>query len=81
MPQFDLAIRGGTIATAAACPVAADRKDIAVAGAAVSLTLDAGGACADARIVLGAVAPTATFTISIFLSSLVSIATILTLRA
>jgi carbon-monoxide dehydrogenase medium subunit len=33
--------------------------DIAVVGAAVSLTLDAGGICADARIVLGAVAPTA----------------------
>jgi len=33
--------------------------DIAVVGAAVSLTLDAGGVCADARIVLGAVAPTA----------------------
>jgi carbon-monoxide dehydrogenase medium subunit len=33
--------------------------DIAVVGAAVSLALDAGGVCADARIVLGAVAPTA----------------------
>ncbi len=33
--------------------------DIAVVGAAVSLTLDAGGACTDARVVLGAVAPTA----------------------
>jgi aerobic carbon-monoxide dehydrogenase medium subunit len=33
--------------------------DIAVVGAAVSLTLDADGVCADARIVLGAVAPTA----------------------
>jgi carbon-monoxide dehydrogenase medium subunit len=33
--------------------------DIAVVGAAVSLTLAAGGVCADARIVLGAVAPTA----------------------
>ena len=33
--------------------------DIAVVGAAVSLTLDAGGVCTDARIVLGAVAPTA----------------------
>ena len=33
--------------------------DIAVVGAAVSLTLDAGGVCADARVVLGAVAPTA----------------------
>src|SRR3984893_2994268 len=32
---------------------------IAVVGAAVSLTLDAGGVCADARVVLGAVAPTA----------------------
>jgi aerobic carbon-monoxide dehydrogenase medium subunit len=33
--------------------------DIAVVGAAVSLTLDAGGVCSDARVVLGAVAPTA----------------------
>ena len=33
--------------------------DIAVVGVAVSLTLDAGGVCADAQIVLGAVAPTA----------------------
>jgi aerobic carbon-monoxide dehydrogenase medium subunit len=33
--------------------------DIAVVGAGVSLTLDAGGVCTDARIVLGAVAPTA----------------------
>jgi len=33
--------------------------DIAVVGTAVSLTLGAGGVCADARIVLGAVAPTA----------------------
>jgi carbon-monoxide dehydrogenase medium subunit len=33
--------------------------DIAVVGAGVSLTLDAAGACTDARVVLGAVAPTA----------------------
>ena len=33
--------------------------DIAVVGAAVSLTLKADGVCADARVVLGAVAPTA----------------------
>jgi len=33
--------------------------DIAVVGAAVSLTLDTNGACADAQVVLGAVAPTA----------------------
>lgn len=33
--------------------------DIAVVGAGVSVTLDTGGACADARVVLGAVAPTA----------------------
>src|ERR1700732_923499 len=33
--------------------------DIAVVGVAVSLTLDAGGVCADALVVLGAVAPTA----------------------
>src|SRR5512135_3616053 len=33
--------------------------DIAVVGAAVNLTLDAGGVCADAQVVLGAVAPTA----------------------
>ena len=33
--------------------------DIAVVGAAVSLALDADGVCADARVVLGAVAPTA----------------------
>src|SRR5436853_1168549 len=33
--------------------------DIAVVGAAVSLTLDAGGVCSDAQVVLGAVAPTA----------------------
>src|SRR5438552_733342 len=33
--------------------------DIAVVGAAVSLTLDASGVCADARVVLGAVAPIA----------------------
>jgi CO/xanthine dehydrogenase FAD-binding subunit len=33
--------------------------DIAVVGAGVSMTLDAGGVCSDARVVLGAVAPTA----------------------
>jgi carbon-monoxide dehydrogenase medium subunit len=33
--------------------------DIAVVGAAVNLTLDAGGVCTDARVVLGAVAPIA----------------------
>jgi carbon-monoxide dehydrogenase medium subunit len=33
--------------------------DIAVVGAAVDVTLDAGGTCTDARVVLGAVAPTA----------------------
>jgi len=33
--------------------------DIAVVGAAVNLTLDAAGVCSDARVVLGAVAPTA----------------------
>jgi CO/xanthine dehydrogenase FAD-binding subunit len=33
--------------------------DIAVVGAGVNLTLDAGGVCTDARLVLGAVAPTA----------------------
>jgi CO/xanthine dehydrogenase FAD-binding subunit len=33
--------------------------DIAVVGAGVSLTLDAAGTCTDARVVLGAVAPTA----------------------
>jgi carbon-monoxide dehydrogenase medium subunit len=33
--------------------------DIAVVGAGVSVTLDAGGICMDARVVLGAVAPTA----------------------
>ncbi len=33
--------------------------DIAVVGAAVNLTLDASGVCTDARVVLGAVAPTA----------------------
>jgi CO/xanthine dehydrogenase FAD-binding subunit len=33
--------------------------DIAVVGAAVNVTLDAGGVCTDARVVLGAVAPTA----------------------
>src|ERR1044072_8020486 len=33
--------------------------DIAVVGAGVNVTLDAGGICADARAVLGAVAPTA----------------------
>lgn len=33
--------------------------DIAVVGAAVSVTLDMSGTCADARVVLGAVAPTA----------------------
>jgi CO/xanthine dehydrogenase FAD-binding subunit len=33
--------------------------DIAVVGAGVSVTLDAKGACTDARVVLGAVAPTA----------------------
>jgi CO/xanthine dehydrogenase FAD-binding subunit len=33
--------------------------DIAVVGAGVNLTLDASGACTDARLVLGAVAPTA----------------------
>jgi len=33
--------------------------DIAVVGAGVSVTLDAGGTCTDARVVLGAVAPTA----------------------
>ena len=33
--------------------------DIAVVGAGVSVTLDPGGICTDARVVLGAVAPTA----------------------
>src|SRR5689334_14314568 len=33
--------------------------DIAVVGAGVDVTLDAGGVCTDARVVLGAVAPTA----------------------
>src|SRR6266852_7551406 len=33
--------------------------DIAVVGAGVSVTLDPGGTCTDARVVLGAVAPTA----------------------
>jgi carbon-monoxide dehydrogenase medium subunit len=33
--------------------------DIAVVGAGVSVTLDAGGTCTEARVVLGAVAPTA----------------------
>jgi carbon-monoxide dehydrogenase medium subunit len=33
--------------------------DIAVVGAGISVTLDAGGVCTDARVVLGAVAPTA----------------------
>ena len=33
--------------------------DIAIAGAAVSITLDAGGVCTDARVAIGAVAPTA----------------------
>ena len=33
--------------------------DIAVVGAGISVTLDSGGACTDARVVLGAVAPTA----------------------
>ena len=33
--------------------------DIAVVGAGVSVTLDAAGVCTDARVVLGAVAPTA----------------------
>src|ERR1043166_8458586 len=32
--------------------------DIAVVGCAVNVTLDAGGTCTDARVVLGAVAPT-----------------------
>lgn len=36
-----------------------NEMDIAVVGAGVSVTLDAGGTCTDARIVLGAVAPTA----------------------
>src|SRR5262249_61582913 len=33
--------------------------DIAVVGVGVNVTLDAGGVCTDARVVLGAVAPTA----------------------
>jgi carbon-monoxide dehydrogenase medium subunit len=33
--------------------------DIAVAGAGVSVTLDAGGVCTAARVAIGAVAPTA----------------------
>ena len=33
--------------------------DIAVVGAGVNVTLDAAGVCTDARVVLGAVAPTA----------------------
>jgi carbon-monoxide dehydrogenase medium subunit len=33
--------------------------DIAVVGAGVNVTLDPGGVCTDARVVLGAVAPTA----------------------
>ena len=33
--------------------------DIAVVGAGIDVTLDASGVCTDARVVLGAVAPTA----------------------
>src|SRR6185295_3542472 len=36
-----------------------NEMDIAVVGAGVNVTLDAGGTCTDARMVLGAVAPTA----------------------
>jgi carbon-monoxide dehydrogenase medium subunit len=36
-----------------------NEMDIAVVGAGVNVTLDAGGVCTDARVVLGAVAPTA----------------------
>jgi len=36
-----------------------NEMDIAVVGAAVNVTLDANGVCTDARVVLGAVAPTA----------------------
>jgi carbon-monoxide dehydrogenase medium subunit len=36
-----------------------NEMDIAVVGAAVNVTLDAAGVCTDARVVLGAVAPTA----------------------
>jgi carbon-monoxide dehydrogenase medium subunit len=36
-----------------------NEMDIAVVGAGVNVTLDAGGTCTDARVVLGAVAPTA----------------------
>jgi carbon-monoxide dehydrogenase medium subunit len=36
-----------------------NEMDIAVVGAGISVTLDAGGVCTDARLVLGAVAPTA----------------------
>jgi carbon-monoxide dehydrogenase medium subunit len=36
-----------------------NEMDIAVVGAGINVTLDAGGTCTDARVVLGAVAPTA----------------------
>lgn len=36
-----------------------NEMDIAVVGAGINVTLDAGGVCTDARVVLGAVAPTA----------------------
>ena len=56
---FDLPKRPPRSADAYLRFIPRTEMDIAVVGAGVSITLDAGGICTDARVVLGAVAPTA----------------------
>jgi CO/xanthine dehydrogenase FAD-binding subunit len=57
--EFRLAKRVARSADAYLRFIPRTEMDIAVVGAAVDVTLDASGTCTDARVVLGAVAPTA----------------------
>lgn len=57
--EFRLASRAPRSADAYLRFIPRNEMDIAVVGAGVNVTLDAGGTCTDARLVLGAVAPTA----------------------
>ncbi|MGB9366664.1 MAG: xanthine dehydrogenase family protein subunit M [Xanthobacteraceae bacterium] len=57
--EFRLPTRASRSADAYLRFIPRTEMDIAVVGAAVNVTLDAAGVCTDARVVLGAVAPTA----------------------
>ena len=57
--EFNLPKRAPRTADAYLRFIPRTEMDIAVVGVAVNLTLDAGGVCSEARVVLGAVAPTA----------------------